>query len=215
MAIQRQAVHADVPSIAGPASAAVAAHGTSSSTADAAAIIRGRHSRASRRRSWIRLCLPALRLPWTGALHVVSGQRRCTDGMCPLQYPQPMMPGMAPPPPGAYMPAPPPFMQPMPYPMPPNAMYPAGPMGQMPPPQAYMQQAPPPGAYPVPPNGAGPRPSMPPTPIPSHAHPYYQQSPQMQHAVPYPMMMPPPGPQPHPYDGSQAPPVPMGGVGHA
>ena len=41
-----------------------------------------------------------------------------------------------------------------------------------------MPQAPPPGAYPIPPNGAGPRPSMPPTPIPSHAHPYYQQSPQ-------------------------------------
>ncbi|KAH9917830.1 uncharacterized protein B0H18DRAFT_686702 [Fomitopsis serialis] len=118
-------------------------------------------------------------------------------------------------------------MQHMPYPhMPPNAMYP-GAHGTMPPPQAYMQQAPPPG-YPVPPNGAGHRPSMPPTPIPSHAHPYYQQSPQrtysyylvdfssdssprtVQHAVPYPMLMPPPGP-PHSYDPSQAPPVPMGG----
>ncbi|KZT73682.1 hypothetical protein DAEQUDRAFT_721755 [Daedalea quercina L-15889] len=130
----------------------------------------------------------------------------------PGQYAQPMMPGMPPPPPGAYIPAGPPFMQPMPYAhMPPNAMYPGTPMGQMPPPQAYMQQAPPPG-YPVPPNGAGPRPSMPPTPIPSHTHPYYQQSPQLQHAVPYPMMMPPPGP-PHAYDPSQAP--PMGGVGHA
>lgn len=39
-------------------------------------------------------------------------------------------------------------------------------------------QAPPPGQYPPPPNGAGPRPSMPPTPIPAHAHPYYHQSPQ-------------------------------------
>ena len=34
-----------------------------------------------------------------------------------LQMVQPMMPGMAPPPPGAYMPGP--YMQPMPYPMPP------------------------------------------------------------------------------------------------
>jgi hypothetical protein len=138
----------------------------------------------------------------------------------PYGYPgQPMMPGMAPPgPPGAYMPGP--FMQPMPYPPgmgPPNGqpMYASPGMGQMPPPQAYMAP-PPPSAYP-PPNGAGPRPSMPPTPIPAHAHPYYHQSPQLQHAVPYPMMMPPPpapnGP-PHPYDGGPAP-VPMGGVGHA
>ncbi|KAI0787704.1 hypothetical protein C8Q74DRAFT_1366536 [Fomes fomentarius] len=120
-----------------------------------------------------------------------------------------MMPGMGPPPPGAYMPGP--YMQPMPYHMPPpNAMYPSTPMGQMPPPQ-YMPP-PPPGSYPPPPNGAGPRPSMPPTPIPSHAHPYYHhQSPQLQHAVPYPMMMPPPGP-PHPYDpNAQPPPVQMGG----
>ncbi|KAF7799771.1 hypothetical protein EIP86_011013 [Pleurotus ostreatoroseus] len=128
----------------------------------------------------------------------------------PYPYPaQPMMPGM--PPPGPY--GMPPYMQPMPYPMPPNAMYPGTPMGQMPP-QPYM---PPPGAYPTPPNGA-PRPSMPPTPIPSHAHPYYAQSPQLQHAVPYPMMMPPPGAPgvpPHPYEGAPAPPVQMGGVGHA
>lgn len=95
-------------------------------------------------------------------------------------------------------------------------------------PAAYMQ--PPPGTYP-PPNGAGPRPSMPPTPIPSHAHPYYHQSPQreypafnameffslmqhtVQHAVPYPMMMPPPGAPgvPHPYEGTPAQPVQMGG----
>src|SRR5579863_3952370 len=73
-------------------------------------------------------------------------------------------------------------------------------------PQAYMQG--PPGQYPPPPNGAGPRPSMPPTPIPAHAHPYYHQSPQrtlheilstlligqfilhpiVSQAVPYPMM---------------------------
>ncbi|KAG1773434.1 hypothetical protein EDD22DRAFT_857547 [Suillus occidentalis] len=131
-------------------------------------------------------------------------------------YPgQPMMPGMAPPPPGAYVSSP--FMQPMAYPpgMPPNGqpMYAASPMPQMPPPQ-YMQ--PPPGTYPPPPNGAGPRPSMPPTPIPSHAHAYYHQSPQLQHAVPYPMMMPPAGPNgpPHPYEAGPAPPQ-MGGVGHA
>ncbi|KAG1750792.1 hypothetical protein EDB19DRAFT_1676960 [Suillus lakei] len=131
-------------------------------------------------------------------------------------YPgQPMMPGMAPPPPGAYVSSP--FMQPMAYPpgMPPNGqpMYAASPMPQMPPPQ-YMQ--PPPGTYPPPPNGAGPRPSMPPTPIPSHAHAYYHQSPQIQHAVPYPMMMPPAGPNgpPHPYETGPAPPQ-MGGVGHA
>ena len=102
-------------------------------------------------------------------------------------------------------------------------------------PQAYMQ-APPPGQYPMQ-NGAGPRPSMPPTPIPAHAHPYYHQSPQRRahfsfraidqvihsnptvpQAVPYPMMMPPPGGPggpPHGYDGGPAPPVPMGGVGHA
>lgn len=125
---------------------------------------------------------------------------------------QPMMHGMAPPPPGAYVSSP--FMQPMPYPpgMPPNGqpMYAASPI-QMPPPQ-YM---PPPGTYPPPPNGAGPRPSMPPTPTPMHAHPYYQ-SPQLQHAVPYPMMIPPGGPggPPHPYEAGPAPP-PMGGVGHA
>ncbi|KAI6165614.1 hypothetical protein EDD17DRAFT_1753799 [Pisolithus thermaeus] len=123
---------------------------------------------------------------------------------------QPMMHGMAPPPPGAYVSTP--FMQPMPY--PPGgtlAMYAASPM-QMPPPP-YM---PPPGTYPPPPNGAGPRPSMPPTPTPMHAHPYYHQSPQLQHAVPYPMMIPPGGPggPPHPYEGGPAPP-PMGGVGHA
>ncbi|PPQ95227.1 hypothetical protein CVT26_014918 [Gymnopilus dilepis] len=131
-------------------------------------------------------------------------------------YPPQMMPGMPPPgPPGAYMPGP--YMQPMPYPPgmpPPNAMYSPA-MGQMPPPQAYMQP-PPPGAYPPPPNGAGPRPSMPPTPIPAHAHPYYHQSPQLQHA--YPMMMPPPPPNmapPHGYEGAPAPPpVPMQG-GHA
>ncbi|KAH7884723.1 hypothetical protein F5I97DRAFT_1491510 [Phlebopus sp. FC_14] len=122
---------------------------------------------------------------------------------------QPMMPGMAPPPPGAYVPAP--FMQPMPYPpgMPPNGqpMY----ASPMPPPPQYIP--PPPGTYPPPPNGAGPRPSMPPTPTPMHAHPYYHQSPQLQHAVPYPMMIPPSGP-PHPYEAGPAPP-PMGGVGHA
>jgi len=136
----------------------------------------------------------------------------------PYAYPgQPMMPGMGPPPHG-YIPGP--FVQPMPYPPtmpPPNAMYASPQMGQMPPPQAYMQ-APPPGQYP-PPNGAGgPRPSMPPTPIPAHAHPYYHQSPQLPQAVPYPMMMPPPGGPggpPHGYDGGPAPPVPMGGVGHA
>lgn len=118
----------------------------------------------------------------------------------PYGYPgQPMMPGMAPGPPGAYMPGP--FMQPM-YPpgMPPNAMYAPPGMGQMPP-QAYMQA--PPGTYPSPANGAGPRQSMPPTPIPQHAHSYYHQSPQLQHAVPYQMMMPPPPPNgpPHGYDG--------------
>lgn len=131
----------------------------------------------------------------------------------PYGYPsQPMMPGMAPPgPPGAYMHGP--YMQPMQYPPgmpPPTAMYSPG-MGQMPPPQAYMPGPPPPGPYP-PPNGAGPRPSMPPTPIPAHAHPYYHQSPQLQHAVPYHMMMPPPPNVPqHPYEGGPAPPVPMGG----
>jgi len=130
-------------------------------------------------------------------------------------YPsQPMMPGMGPPPPGSYMPSP--YMHPMHYQHtmpPPNAMYPSPSMGQMPPPGSYMAP-PPPGPYPPPPNGGGPRPSMPPTPIPAHAHPYYSQSPQLQHAVPYPMMMPPGQHVPHPYEG--APPAPqMGGVGHA
>jgi PAB1-binding protein PBP1 len=126
----------------------------------------------------------------------------------PYGYPaQHMMQGMPPPgPPGAYMPGP--YMQPMPYPPgmpPPNAMYSPG-MGQMPPPQGYMP--PPPGAYPPPPNGAG-RPSMPPTPIQANAHPYYHQSPQLQHA--YPMMMPPPpNIPPHGYEGGP-PPVQMGG----
>ncbi|KAG9315325.1 hypothetical protein JVU11DRAFT_4467 [Chiua virens] len=116
----------------------------------------------------------------------------------PYYHGQPIMPGMAPPPPGAFVSAP--FMQPMPYPpaIPPNAQ----------PPQ-YM---PPPGTYPPPPNGAAPRPSMPPTPTPMHAHPYYHQSPQLQHTVPYQMMMPPGGPNgpPHAYEAGPAPP-PMGG----
>ncbi|KAH9481288.1 PAB1-binding protein 1 [Psilocybe cubensis] len=137
-------------------------------------------------------------------------QHRYVYAYPPYGYaPQHMMPGMAPPgPPGAYMPGP--YMQPIPYAPgmpPPSAMYSPA-MGQMPPPGAYMQP-PPPGAYPPPPNGAGPRPSMPPTPIPSHAHPYYHQSPQLQHA--YPMMMPPPNMPPHGYEGGPAPPVPMGG----
>ncbi|KAJ7284976.1 hypothetical protein C8J57DRAFT_1709285 [Mycena rebaudengoi] len=125
---------------------------------------------------------------------------------------QPMMPGMVPQgPPAGYMGGP--YMQAMPYPPgmpPPNAMYASPGMGQMPP-QGYMPPPPPPGTYP-PPNGAGPRPSMPPTPIPAHAHPYYHQSPQLQHAVPYPMMMqqPPNGPV-HPYDGGVPAPVQMGG----
>ncbi|KAJ7035042.1 hypothetical protein C8F04DRAFT_1099897 [Mycena alexandri] len=133
----------------------------------------------------------------------------------PYGYPGQMMPpGMVPPgPPGAYMGGP--YMQAMPYPPgmpPPNAMYASPSMGQMPPPQAYMPP-PPPGTYP-PPNGAGPRPSMPPTPIPAHAHPYYHQSPQLQHAVPYPMMMqqPPNGPVHNPYEGV---PVPAQMGGHA
>ncbi|KAH7930135.1 hypothetical protein BV22DRAFT_1001233 [Leucogyrophana mollusca] len=145
-----------------------------------------------------------------------EGERQYVYTYAPYYPGQPMMPGMAPPPPGAYVSSP--YMQPMPYPpgMPPNAqpMYAASPMPQMPPPQ-YMPQ-PPHGAYPPPPNGAVPRASMPPTPIPAHAHQYYHQSPQMQHAVPYPMMMPPPsGPNgpPHPYEAGPAP--PMGGVGHA
>ncbi|KAF5367587.1 hypothetical protein D9758_003719 [Tetrapyrgos nigripes] len=132
----------------------------------------------------------------------------------PYAYPgQHMMPGMPPPgPPGAFIPSP--YMQHMPYPpgMPPNAMYAPPNMGQMPP-QAYMPPHPPPGTYPPPPNGAGPRPSMPPTPIPAPAHPYYHQSPQLQHAVPYPMMMPPPPnavPHPNHYEGGPAP-VQMGG----
>ena len=69
--------------------------------------------------------------------------------MVAMQMVQPMMPGMAPPPPGAYIPGP--YMQPMPYHMPPPnrtfmictrlkipgvhcclAMYPSTPMGQMP-----------------------------------------------------------------------------------
>ncbi|KAJ7756399.1 hypothetical protein DFH07DRAFT_477591 [Mycena maculata] len=127
----------------------------------------------------------------------------------PYGYPGQMMPPGMPGPPGAYMPGP--YMQMYPPGMPPpNQMYASPSMGQMPPPQAYMPPPPPPGTYP-PPNGAGPRPSMPPTPIPAHAHPYYHQSPQLQHAVPYPMMMqqPPNGPV-HPYDGVPTP-VQMGG----
>jgi hypothetical protein len=51
-------------------------------------------------------------------------------------------------------------------------------------------QAPPPGQYPPPPNGAGPRPSMPPTPIPAHAHPYYHQSPQRtSHGLSFPLFI--------------------------
>ncbi|KZT20164.1 hypothetical protein NEOLEDRAFT_1141136 [Neolentinus lepideus HHB14362 ss-1] len=125
----------------------------------------------------------------------------------PYAYPgQPMIPGMGPPPPG-YMPGP--HMQPMPYPYampPPNAMYASPQMGQMPPPQ-YMP--PPPGPYP--PNGNAGRPSMPPTPIPAHAHPYYHQSPQLQHAVPYPMMIQP-GMPPHPYEAAPAAPAPPVGM---
>ncbi|KAJ7364010.1 hypothetical protein DFH08DRAFT_838071 [Mycena albidolilacea] len=145
-----------------------------------------------------------------------AAQRGYVYAYPPYAYPPQMMPpGMVPPgPPGAYMGGP--YMQAMPYPpgMPPPNMYATPNMGQMPPPQAYMQP-PPPGTYP-PPNGAGPRPSMPPTPIPAHAHPYYHQSPQLQHAVPYPMMMqqPPNGPV-HPYDPSGGVPVPAQMGGHS
>ncbi|KAK7033100.1 LsmAD domain-containing protein [Favolaschia claudopus] len=143
-----------------------------------------------------------------------AAQRGYVYAYPPYAYPPQMMPpGMVPPgPPGAYMGGP--YMQAMPYPpgMPPPNMYASPSMGQMPPPQAYMPP-PPPGTYP-PPNGAGPRPSMPPTPIPAHAHPYYHQSPQLQHAVPYPMMLPQPPGQPHPYDpsaGGVPVQAPMGG----
>ncbi|KAF7374915.1 LsmAD domain-containing protein [Mycena sanguinolenta] len=144
-----------------------------------------------------------------------AAQRGYVYAYPPYAYPPQMMPpGMVPPgPPGAYMG---PYMQAMPYPpgMPPPNMYASPGMGQMPPPQAYMQP-PPPGTYPPPPNGAGPRPSMPPTPIPAHAHPYYHQSPQLQHAVPYPMMMQPPNGPVHPYDPSAGVPVPAPMGGHA
>jgi len=140
------------------------------------------------------------------AAQAASAARGYVYAYSPYGYPGQMMPGM-PPPPGAFMPGPY-GMQPMPYPPgmhPPNAMYSSG-MGQMPTHQGYM--SPPPGPYPPPPNGQGPRPSMPPTPIPTHQHPYYHQSPQMQHAVPYGMMMPPPGQVPqHPY--GDAPPAPQ------
>ncbi|KAJ6531780.1 hypothetical protein B0H19DRAFT_1188535 [Mycena capillaripes] len=122
-----------------------------------------------------------------------AAQRGYVYAYPPYGYPPQMMPpGMVPPgPPGAYM-----------------AMYASPSMGQMPPPKHTCS---PTTRNVPPPNGAGPRPSMPPTPIPAHAHPYYHQSPQLQHAVPYPMMMqqPPNGPV-HPYDGVPAP-VQMGG----
>lgn len=100
-------------------------------------------------------------------------------------------------------------------------------------PQGYLAQ-PPPGPYP--PNGNGPRGSMPPTPMQQHAYAFHQ-SPQrtppavlrartttdfcaaVPHSVPYPMMMqqpPPPPPQGggHPYDGQGGvQPVPAGPPG--
>lgn len=119
---------------------------------------------------------------------------------------QPMVPsGFVQPPFMAYSPGMPPNGQPI---------YPASPMGQMPP-AHYMPSA----TYPHPPSGTVPRPSMPTmptTPTPMHAHPYYHQSPQLHSATPYPMMIPPGGPggPPHPYEAGPAPPS-MGGVGHA
>lgn len=121
MAVQWQTAHADVPAHPGSAATAVAADGSSwAATADAPCDVpRGRPRCTGA--AWI-CVLPAIRVPRTGMgcfigflVFLVSLYGLMTS--CFQMVPQ-MMPGMAPPPPGAYIPGP--YMQPMPYPMPPN-----------------------------------------------------------------------------------------------
>ena len=70
MAVQRQAVHADVPSHPGSPSAAVAAHGAAWTAApDAPDDVRGGPRCTSG--SWLCLCVPPIRVPWSGVLAVV------------------------------------------------------------------------------------------------------------------------------------------------
>ena len=115
LAVQRQAVHADVPPYPGPASAVLSAHGAPwAPTSHASRDVRG-GPRCASGAWWIRVCVPAI-LPRTGAFILTGwmvGSPRLTVRE---QMMQPMMPGMPPPPPG-YMPGP--YMQHMPYPMPP------------------------------------------------------------------------------------------------
>lgn len=124
LAIQREAIHADVPfasSSGSTSTARIPTHGASRSTSTAASLVRRRCSGAGagRRKPWIYcLCLCAI-LPWTSTAFFFSNLRFLD---LRLQPPQPMMAGMAGVPPGAFIPSP--YMQPMPY--PPNMHPPNG-----------------------------------------------------------------------------------------
>jgi hypothetical protein len=106
VAFQWQALHEYVPSHATPIASATRAYGTTRSATYPTPDIR------RKRRTTTCLLLPLL--PRTGVHIRISCVESCS------QLAQPMMPGMAPPPPGAYVSSP--FMQPMAYPpgMPPN-----------------------------------------------------------------------------------------------
>lgn len=105
LALQWQALHAYVPSPATPIASATRPHRATRSATRLTPCIR-------RQRRTTCLLLPILSR--TGVHVPVS----CVESFSNLA--QPMMPGMAPPPPGAYVSSP--FMQPMAYPpgMPPN-----------------------------------------------------------------------------------------------
>ena len=67
LAVQRQAVHADVPSHPSPAPATLSAHGASwATTPHAPSAVRRGPRCASSTQWWIRVCVPAI-LPWAGA----------------------------------------------------------------------------------------------------------------------------------------------------
>lgn len=159
MAVQRETVHADVPPDPAAAPAAVPAYGaTWAPSTDAPRYLRGGPQRTGGGPR-VRVRVPAIRLPRSGTytLYIyVPCASVCRAKWLTLtqkmQMVQPMMPGMGPPPPGAYMPGP--YMQPMHYPMPPPngaylvhngagawpdgrppgapGMYPSPQMGQMP-----------------------------------------------------------------------------------
>jgi len=122
LAIQRQALHADVPTTSTPSCATWRAHAATCPDPHASSIVRRRLRGPGCSTATPRLCL--LSAIWIPAS---SPSSLCYfhGVLCLSLFFQHMMPGMPPPgPPGAYMPGP--YMQHMPYPPgmpPPNGVY--------------------------------------------------------------------------------------------